>query len=78
MPWQGNWMTLPPEKTPCAPAPFVAYCPGTSGDAKASDGTVGMGERMRRWRVALRKVLRRVVYSRSSSQSIAAGAALGE
>jgi hypothetical protein len=34
-------------------------------------------ERWRRWRVTLRKVFRRVVYSRSSTQSIAAGVALG-
>ena len=36
-----------------------------------------MKKRWRRWRVVLRKALRRVVYSRSSSQSIAAGASVG-
>ncbi len=36
-----------------------------------------MRDRWRRWRVVLRKALRRVIYSRSSSQSIAAGVALG-
>jgi len=36
-----------------------------------------MKKRWRRWRVILRKALRRVVYSRSSSQSIAAGASVG-
>ncbi len=36
-----------------------------------------MSERRRRWRVALRKALRRIVYSRSSSVSIAAGVAMG-
>ncbi|MHC5056146.1 MAG: DUF2062 domain-containing protein [Planctomycetota bacterium] len=36
-----------------------------------------MRERWRRWRVVLRRALRRIVYSRSSSQSIAAGVALG-
>ena len=36
-----------------------------------------MGQRLRTWRVALRKGLRRIVYSRSSTPSIAAGVALG-
>ncbi len=36
-----------------------------------------MGRRLRRMRVAFRKALRRVIYSRGSSQSIAGGAALG-
>ncbi len=44
---------------------------------QATKGTPRVNERWRRWRVILRKALRRVVYSRSSSQSIAAGAALG-
>ena len=36
-----------------------------------------MGRRWRRWRVTLRKALRRIIYSRSSTPSIAAGVALG-
>ena len=36
-----------------------------------------MGQRLRTWRVALRKALRRIMYSRSSTPSIAAGVALG-
>jgi uncharacterized protein (DUF2062 family) len=36
-----------------------------------------MGQRMRRWRVAARRALRRIVYSESSASSIAGGMALG-
>lgn len=36
-----------------------------------------MGRRWRRWRVALRRALRRIIYSRGSTPSIAAGVALG-
>ncbi len=36
-----------------------------------------MKHRFRRWRIALRKVLRRIVFSRSSANSVAWGVALG-
>ena len=36
-----------------------------------------MGQRLRRWRVTLRKVIRRVIYSESSTTSIAGGFTLG-